>query len=130
MKALFDTNILIDYLTGSEWAREEILQHDVLLISAITWMEVLAGAKPEEDVAVRSFLQQFRVKPVDAAVMEAAVKIRRERNLKLPDAIIWATARCEYALLVTRDQKAFPATAPDVRVPYQVHDEGTAHRRY
>ncbi len=124
MKALFDSNILIDYLMGSEWAREEIARHDVLLISAITWMEVMVGAKPDEDTAVRAFLKKFRVVPVDTVVMEAAVRIRRQRGMKLPDAIIWATAQSEYALLVTRDEKAFSSASPDVRIPYKIHDEG------
>lgn len=124
MKALFDTNILIDYLSGIDLARDEIARHDVAMISAITWMEVMAGAKPAEEHTLRPFLNQFRIVAVDEVVMEAAVAIRREHGVKLPDAIIWASARCEYALLVTRDQKAFPAILPDVRVPYQVHEQG------
>ncbi len=124
MKAVFDTNILIDFLSGLEAAREELARHDVALVSAITWMEVMAGATPAEDASLRAFLMRFRVLPVDEAVMEAAVAIRREQSIKLPDAIIWATARCEYALLVTRDQRAFRVTSPEIRVPYQVHDRG------
>ena len=124
MKALFDTNILIDYLSGIDLARDEIARHDVALISAITWMEVMAGAKPAEEQTLRLFLKRFRVVAVDEAVMETTVAIRREHGVKLPDAIIWATARREYALLVTRDQKAFPRSLPDVRVPYQVQDQG------
>ena len=124
MKALFDTNILIDYLSGVDGARDEIARHDVALISAITWTEVMAGAKPAEEDTLRAFLRQFRVVAVDEPVMETTVAIRREHGIKLPDAIIWATARREYALLVTRDQKAFPAELPDVRVPYPMHDRG------
>ena len=78
----------------------------------------MAGAKPAEADTLRAFLRQFRVVAVDEAVIETTVAIRREHGVKLPDAIIWATARREYALLVTRDQKAFPARLPDVRVPY------------
>ncbi len=39
-------------------------------------------------------------------------------DYRLPDAIIWATAREASALLVTRNTKDFPADVPGVRVPY------------
>ena len=45
-------------------------------------------------------------------------KIRRDRRVKLPDAVIWATARAESALLVTRNTKDFPRDDPGIRVPY------------
>jgi hypothetical protein len=40
--------------------------------------------------------------------------------MKLPDAIIWASARCNGRLLVTRNTKDFPAGDPVVRYPYEV----------
>jgi len=43
---------------------------------------------------------------------------RRERKVKLPDAIILATAELEGRLLVTRNTKDFPSDDPGVRVPY------------
>jgi predicted nucleic acid-binding protein len=38
--------------------------------------------------------------------------------MRLPDAIILATARAESALLVTRNTKDFPRDDPASRVPY------------
>lgn len=118
MKALLDTNILIDYLNGIEAAREEIERYDHPLISAITWMEVMTGADDEEEATVRAFLERFVQVAIDETVAEKAVSIRREKRLRLPDAIIWASAQCENALLVSRNSKDFPADAPGVRVPY------------
>jgi hypothetical protein len=40
--------------------------------------------------------------------------------MRLPDAIIWASAKSENALLVSRNSKDFPADAPGVRMPYSV----------
>jgi hypothetical protein len=40
--------------------------------------------------------------------------------MKLPDAIIWASAQANAMLLVTRNTKDFPATDPGVRVPYRI----------
>ena len=55
MKALMDTNILIDYLNGIDAAREEIGRYETPLISAITWMEVMVGAIDDELAASRSW---------------------------------------------------------------------------
>jgi predicted nucleic acid-binding protein len=52
-------------------------------------------------------------------IAEQAVALRRDRRVKLPDAVIWATARSMGALLVTRNTKDFPADDPGVRVPYR-----------
>lgn len=120
MKALFDTNILIDYLNGIDDAREEIQRHEHKQISAITWMEVMAGAKDGEIASVRAFLNRFEQVPVSAKVAETAVEIRRGHRIKLPDAIIWASAKTEGALLVSRNTKDFPPDQPGVRIPYQV----------
>ena len=45
MKAVFDTNILIDYLNGIEAARTELNQYSIRQISVISFIEVLVGAK-------------------------------------------------------------------------------------
>jgi len=119
MKALFDTNILIDYLNGKPEAEAELARHRHRLISAVTWMEVLAGAHDdaEEDV-IEMFLRDFTLVELSRPIAREAVTLRRARRLRLPDAIIWATARHESALLVTRNTKDFPSTEPGVRVPY------------
>lgn len=119
MRALLDTNILTDYLGGIAAAREELARHEGPSISAITWMEVMAGAADrEEGTRLRSFLSGFRLVPIDEAVSELAVAIRRDRRIRLPDAIIWASARHLGALLVTRNTRDFPADEPGVRIPY------------
>lgn len=43
VKALLDTNILIDFLNGVPQARDEIARYRRTAISIITWMEVMAG---------------------------------------------------------------------------------------
>lgn len=121
MKAVFDTNILIDYLNAVEAAKEELKRFRKPAISVITWMEVLIGAKtPEEEQALQRFLERFEMVELSDSVAKEAVRIRRERRLKLPDAIVWATATVQDALLVTRNTKDFPSNEPSVRVPYQL----------
>lgn len=121
MKTLFDTNILIDYLNGVDAARSEIEGSTERLVSIITLMEVLAGArdKAEEDV-IDMFLRDFHVVDLNRRVAREAVEIRRSRRIRLPDAIVWASARTESALLVTRNTKDFPEGDPGLRVPYVI----------
>ena len=121
MKAVLDTNILVDYLTGIPAARRELQQYEEVAISIVTWMEVLAGADDAQEEAVaRDFLSQFNLQPLGKTVAERAIKIRRQHRLKLPDAIIWATATELGWLLVTRNTRDYPATNPGIRVPYRV----------
>lgn len=121
MKALFDTNILIDYLNGIEAARNELAFYEQPMISSITWMEVMVGASGEdEESQLRDFLNRFVVLPVNLDVSERAVELRRQYRMRLPDAIIWATALCAAALLVSRNTRDFPAEHPGVRAPYHL----------
>lgn len=119
MKALFDTNILIDYLNGVERARTEIGRARERYISIVTWMEVLAGAhdSAEEDV-IDMFLRDFTVVDLTRRIAREAVDIRRTHRIRLPDAIVWASARSESAVLVTRNTRDFREGESGVRVPY------------
>ena len=120
VKALFDTNILIDYLNAVPQARHELRRHSAKSISLVTWMEVLVGAAPEREAATRSFLATFDILAIDSRVAERAVELRRSLRIRLPDAIVWATAQVHSTLLVTRNTKDFPANHPGVHVPYRL----------
>jgi hypothetical protein len=52
-------------------------------------------------------------------VADEAARIRKEHKVGLPDAIVWATARVEGSLLVTRNSKDFPQKDPGIRIPYK-----------
>ena len=121
MKALFDSDILIDFLVGETKARREIDRFSERLVSIVSWSEVMIGAESEdEQTRCRGFLDAFTVIPFDQAIAEEAVRIRRGTRIKLPDAIIWASAKANGALLVTRNARDFPADDPSVRIPYSV----------
>ncbi|WP_149744793.1 type II toxin-antitoxin system VapC family toxin [Rhizobium sp. RU35A] len=119
VKALFDTNILIDYLNGVAAAAAEIDLYRHRSISMISWMEVMVGAVEQHREATRDFLSGFHLIGIDHQVAEQAVDLRRSYRLKLPDAIVWASARVHDHLLVTRDVKDLPETDPGIRVPYR-----------
>lgn len=120
VKAVFDTNILVDYLNGHQEAAEELRRYSELVISRITWIEVLAGASPEEEIETRRFLRLFTIQDLTANIAETTLAIRRERRHCLPDAIILATAHLLGCLLVTRNTKDFDSRSPEIRVPYRI----------
>jgi predicted nucleic acid-binding protein len=58
--------------------------------------------------------------PIDGAVAAEAVAIRRTRKVKLPDAIILATARTGGRIFISRNTKDFPTGVDaDIRMPYR-----------
>jgi|AGTN01.2.fsa_nt_gi PIN domain. len=101
VKALFDTNILIDYLNAVPEARAELLLHSEKAISIITWMEVMVGAALDLEEPTLDFLSGFEMIGLDERIAERAVVLRRQHKIKLPDAVIWASAQDRAMLLVT-----------------------------
>ena len=122
---IFDTCILIDYLNGVLPAADTLKEYSGnSAISVITWMEVMVGAfrlDQKQQHITRRFLARFPMLPVNEAVAELAAAIRARLGIKLPDAIIDATAQVWNRLLLTRNVKDFKNT-PGVIVPYTVGD--------
>lgn len=118
LKALFDSNILIDYLIGIAAAKKEFQLYESRAISVVTWMEVMASGELQADAITRGFLSSFEMINVTEPIAERAIKLRRERRMKLPDAIILASAIEHGLLLITRNTKDFDAKLPNVRMPY------------
>jgi len=118
---LFDTNILIDHLNGIGKATRELKRSTDPAISMITWIEVMTGASTQDEEAIlRAFLLNFQCLPVSSAVAERAAVVRRQMRVKMPDAIILATAEVAGRVLVTRNVKDFPSGMRGVKVPYRV----------
>lgn len=116
--ALFDTNVLIDHLNALPQARTELDRFENRAISIITWMEVMVGAEADLVEPTRRFLDGFDVIALNDEIANRAVALRRAHRIKLPDAVIWATAQTAGRLLVTRNTKDFPANDPGIRQPY------------
>ncbi len=53
-------------------------------------------------------------------IAESAVSVQRTMRLRLPDAVVLATARVHGLTLSTRNTKDFRADFPEVRVPYEL----------
>ena len=120
MRAVVDTNVLIDYLQGRSEAARELERYEAIEVSAVSAAELWSGATTDaRERAVRALLATCVVVSVEEVVAHEAGWLRRSRRVRLPDALVWATARTRGHLLVTRDE-GFPADAPEVRHPYRL----------
>lgn len=99
---LVDTDIFIDHLRG---AVEVKAGRHRLYYSVITRAELFAGATGTGLAA--QVLAPFREIPVDRPIAERAGRIRRESGLRMPDALIAATALDRRLGLATRNKKHF-----------------------
>jgi predicted nucleic acid-binding protein len=116
---VLDTVILVDALIGVEQAKRELMARRRHWISRITWTEILAGAKPDDESDTEDFLRYFSIIEVSEEIGRRAALIRSQHDsIKLPDAIIWASAQTTGRILVTRNTHDFPARMPGIRVPY------------
>ena len=99
---LVDTDVFIDHLRG---ARELVAGRHRLHYSAITRAELYAGNTASE--LTNALLEPLRELPVDRSVAERAGRIRREVGIRLPDALIAATAIEHNLGLATRNRSDF-----------------------
>jgi predicted nucleic acid-binding protein len=121
VKALFDTCILIDYLNGISLAKRELELYEDLGISVITWMEIMVGVNNKDQNKIEEWLlSTFDILDINKIISYKAVSVRKEKKIKLPDAIIYATALATERLLITRNTKDFSGNDPTIRIPYQL----------
>jgi predicted nucleic acid-binding protein len=99
---LIDTDVFVDHLRG---ARELDPRNHRVHYSVVTRAELLAGTTASESVDI--LLAPFREIPVDRGIAERAGRIRRETRVRLPDALIAATAIEGGLGLVTRNRSDF-----------------------
>jgi predicted nucleic acid-binding protein len=71
-------------------------------LSVISKMELLGFTKVEQDL--RDFVISANVIGIDEEVVDITIDMRRLYKIKLPDAIIAATAQCYGLTLVTADK--------------------------
>jgi predicted nucleic acid-binding protein len=135
--ALLDTNIFVSARnrgeTGHLACRRLLDRVDDgqvhAIVSTITIAEIRAGLRPAEAQSVwQAFVSHiltspnYVVEPVDRSIAEVGGELRERTKLKLPDALIVATAKLKGAeYIVTQDTRLGPAQSiAKVRSPNEV----------
>jgi len=103
---LVDTDVFVDHLRGAR--RFEAKSHRVHY-SVVTRAELFAGNTATDLISV--LLAPFREIEVGRDVVERAGRIRRETGVRLPDALIAATAIEHKLSLFTRNRSDFEKVA-------------------
>jgi len=101
---LLDTNILL-YLIGKK-IPVDALPEGEFSVSFITELEVLSYSSitPHEEQQLKRFLHNIPVIDISAEIKGFTINLRKKYNLRLPDAIIAATALQINATLITNDK--------------------------
>lgn len=108
-RLLLDTNILI-YLAKKELELSVFAsKNDSFYISVITYMECLGYpfSNKKDELLMTNLCNGFNQLFISSEVVNQTITIRKSHRIKLPDAILAATAICENMLFVTNNMKDF-----------------------
>ena len=116
MNRVLDTNTVL-YLLGGRLA--EPLHEAYHFVSVITEMELLSYPliQAEEESRIKDFLSDVTVAGLTEKIKHTAINFRKIYRLKLPDAIIAATALALKAELLTNDLKLANIAGLSVKLP-------------
>ena len=109
MTYCLDTNVVVYLLAGK---LDPGLPVGSYFVSVVTELELLsypAMTGPEE-AAILGFLSEIEVIDLSIEIKREAVRLRKESGLKLPDAIVCATAIAKNATLLTNDDRLLGVT--------------------
>jgi len=117
-KVICDTDVIIDYWNNySQRHREtkealDIIGLDNVVLSAITKMELIMGAKDKEGlIRINKKINQFKIILIDNAITNSAIQLlqnyRLSHGLALPDAFIAATCKILELELFTHNTKDY-----------------------
>jgi predicted nucleic acid-binding protein len=113
MNYLLDTNFVINYFNGifSDDAAKftDSVINDLTYVSVITRMELLSlqSLKPKDEEVIKEFIFDSTVFSLEENIITKTILLRRTNKIKLPDAIIAATAIVHNLQLITHNLKDF-----------------------
>ena len=114
---LLDTNSIIYYLDNALPRAASIFLDGALddeaYISVISKIELLGWNPPEGTSleTVKDFVDKATILQLDDAVVQKTIDIRRSKRIKLPDAIIAATALVNGLEIISRNTSDFSGIA-------------------
>jgi len=112
MNMLVDSNVIIDYVSNripEKSAKQlDIYFNSNFSVSIISKIEVLGFNTQEYELEqLESFIQLSSIVYIDEAVADKTIESRRMKRIKLPDAIIAATALVQNCILLSHNTTDF-----------------------
>ena len=109
---LIDTNVIIDYISNLLSDKASLFVENIFNtdfnISVIVKIETLGyNDVPAKIQLLEDFLVSATLYPLDDAVTQQTIELRRNKKLKLGDAIIAATALVYNLTIITRNTDDF-----------------------
>ena len=109
---LLDSDVIIGYLAGkipnSGMELVSAIIDVSFHISVISQIEVLRfNDTPENESILNTFINMSTIHPLNADIVESTIKLCKQSRIKIPDAIIAATALVKNLTLVTRNTDDF-----------------------
>lgn len=122
-KMIVDTNIFIDFLKGNKDAVHFIQKNQPVSTSVVIVSELYSGVKTKAEMnELSSFLSFVNKIDVTEAIARKAGLLRRKyhksHGIKIPDAIIAATAEQQGVPIATLDKKHFSVLTNNLIIPY------------
>jgi hypothetical protein len=107
-KILLDTNAIL-YLLAGDTSFLPVIHGKDIILSFISEIELLSSNQIDESErkAIQRFLDKCLIFDMFPAIKENTILFRKKYNLKLPDAVIVATAYTFDVPLLTADRKLF-----------------------
>lgn len=104
---LLDTNAVIFLLKNRNFIEKIKAIKEIFYISIITEIELLSypEIKKQEESDIKKFLLKIGIINIDEAIKSKTIEIKRNSSIKLPDALICATAIINKLTLVTDDKQ-------------------------
>ena len=109
IKCLLDTNIILGLIKGNLDAGTKLKELNLknCAFSSVTRMELLGfpGITQHEINIITALLSQMTQFSIDRIIEDKTIELKQEHKLKLPDAVILATAMNNNIELLTLDKK-------------------------
>ncbi len=112
-KYLIDTNVAIEYI-GEVLPEKALAMLDGIIdgqffISVINKIELLgfADITENEELKFQELINASDILDLDEDIVNSTIEIRKKLKIKLPDAVIAATAIVNQLTIITRNKKDF-----------------------